>query len=159
MLPPAAPEPLVPTEETFSYDIGLTTWRDYARWRLDDVDEGAPYIWDATYDRLLQMYGPVEGIAMAASAIALIISKQVTAFGEAAGIRFSKRNLDYYQKIPDIIRGEPVWGQVKSRLIRVGKLPSIQTRSQRDYQIWNMNLLWPSTNEIRLPDTLPIWEN
>lgn len=109
---------------TYTFDETLPTLLDYARWRLDDVKESSPYLSNETYTSLFSTFGPVEGIAIAASAIATKLAKKPTSFGEAAGIRFTKANLNYYESLPDIIRGEPPFGNgsVRLKLIRAGKI-------------------------------------
>jgi hypothetical protein len=107
----------------FTYIGDLSSALDYARWRLDDTREDAPFLQDETYTALFERFGVREGMAQAAGTIAVILSKKITSFGESAGIRFSKRNLDYYESLPDIIRREPAYESsgVTSR-IRLGRI-------------------------------------
>ena len=91
----------------FTYRGDLADSLDYARYRLDDTNEDDPFLPDETYLALFERFGVREGMAQAAGAIALNLSKRISSFGEAAGVRFTKANLDYYQKLPGIIRAEP----------------------------------------------------
>lgn len=108
------------------WDETLPTWRDYARWRLNDLNAAAPFAWDETYLAMYTSFGPVEGLARVAAHIATKISQRVTAFGEAAGIRFTRGNADYYEELAEIIRAEPPFIPgvpfTPRKAIRVGKL-------------------------------------
>lgn len=133
---------------SFTYDITLATWRDYARWRLDDTDpeanNGAPFIYDETYDVLYITFGPIEGLARAASQVAVVIAKGITSFGEAAGIRFTLNNLKYFQELPDLIRSEPAFdvsGNLTRKLIKVGAIdnPTLAKQLLRWGRIFNVD--------------------
>jgi hypothetical protein len=112
---------------TFSFDETLPTWLDYARARVDDLDPVDFYLSNETWQRLYDLFGPVEGLARGAGMIAVKIAQQITAFGEAAGVRFTKANLDYYEQLPQLIRGEPPFDPladptVRQKMILSGRL-------------------------------------
>ena|ERR1019366_6995219 len=139
--------------QTFSYDIALPTWLDYARWRVDDTNSAAPLIWNETYMVMYNMFGPVEGLARAAASIAVIISERVSSFGEASGIHFNKANLNYFQKLPDLIRIETPFaiGYVP-KMIRVGGLKT----GRHEGRLFNNTLNGEPI--LGIPDTVRIWK-
>ena len=104
--------------KAFTFIGDLSTDLDFARFRMDDIDpqvtvdetsSPSPFLWDVTYLALINAFGLREGMAQAAETIATKISKNVTSFAEAGGIRFSLRNVAYYEQLADIIRKEPAW--------------------------------------------------
>lgn len=108
---------------SFTYTGDLSTALDYARWRLNDTNEALAFMQDETYEALFDIHGEHEGMAMAAAHIATVISQKITSFGETGGIRFSKRNMDYYEELADIIRSEPPYSADAAGVsIKVGRL-------------------------------------
>ena len=102
--------------KTFTFIGDASTALDYARLRLDDIDElvtvdetqePSPFLWDEAYAALFDKFGVQEGMAIAARIIGAKIAKFISSYGETQGSRFSKRNLSHYFQLPDQIRSEP----------------------------------------------------
>lgn len=102
--------------KTFTYIGDLSTALDYARFRLDDIDNQAsvdetkspsPFLWDETYLALMAKFGTQQGMVMAANAIAARVSKDPSSFRESGGIGVAWKDRAYYERIAKEIAAEP----------------------------------------------------
>lgn len=103
--------------KTFTYNGDLSTALDYARARMDDIDPNAaldefgnpaPFLYDEVYLALFEKHGVQYGMHLAAKMIAVRISKLLSSFGEAAGVRISwKDRLAGIKNVADEILQEP----------------------------------------------------
>ena len=130
-------------DKEFTFIGDLSTALDYARWRLDDTDpqvtndsdgDPSPFLWDATYTALFARHGPQMGMYLAAKTIAAKLAKEISSFGEAAGVRFSFRDRDYYESLAQEILSEPPYGSTSLSLGRIGKMTRGQDDSLDEYR-------------------------
>lgn len=137
---------------TFTYDGLLGTALDYARCRLDDQDPQAsqdpdgspsPFLWDETYLALFTRHGVQMGMYFAARTIAIKISKDITSFGEAAGIRFSFRDRDYYEQVAQQILEEPPYTDADSARAAVGRVGVIKRGVADSYDYYRKFEVYP----------------